>query len=111
MKYLLLALLVLSTSVMSQENSMMKASAPKLKNDSKGTLDVTPKSKTEDVTEDKALVMKPDQVKMVVTCKAKDGHELKHGDKGYEECIQKMKNDKKNPHAPNADVKVDFKKE
>ena len=112
MKYLLLSLLVLSTATMAADKAERTTNTrAKIAEPSSKTLDLETKGKTEDVTEDKALVMKPSDVKMDVTCKEKNGHELKHGDKGYEACLEQMKKDKKNPHAPNADVKVDFKKD
>jgi hypothetical protein len=103
MKYLLLALLVLSTSAMAADAKKVSS----VKTDTKGTLDVTPTSMKDEVSEDTPLVMDSKNVKVNITCKAKDGHELKHGDKGYNECLEKVKNDK---HGKDADVKVDFKK-
>lgn len=110
MKYLLLSLVVLSTSAMAADAKKSVAATSKTTQSTKGTLDVNPKSKADEVSEDTALTLRPEQVKVDISCKEKGGHELKHGDKGYEECLQKVKEDKKNSHDPKADVKVDFKK-
>lgn len=119
MKYLLLSLLVFSTNAttaMSAESkkkiaqaSAGKSSAQTMselgKIDEK-TLNVAPESKTKEITDDTALYAKPNDVKVNFSCKAKDGHDFKQGEKGYDECLQKVKNDKNNPHAPNAEIKV-----
>ena len=112
MKYLLLSLLVLSVSAMAATTATKSTTkSGMIKDDSKGTLNLESKSKESEASEEKALVMDPKDVKMDVSCTAKDGHELKQGEKGYEACLKKAKHDKKNPHDPKADIKVDFKKE
>ena len=49
-------------------------------------------------------------MKAHVTCKTKDGHELKQGETGYDACIQKVKADKNSKNEPKADVEVKFEK-
>ena len=114
MKYLLLSLLVFSitatTMAADAKKKVAQASASKTmtelgKIDEK-TLNVAPESKTKEVTDETALYAKPSAVKVNFSCKAKDGHEIKQGEQGYDECLQKVKNDKNNPHAPNAEIKV-----
>lgn len=111
MKTFLLCLLVLSVQANAVETTksanVMKSNRAKTTNENAGTLDVTPTSVKEDVTEDTALVMKPETVKVDINCKARDGHEIKQGEAGYEDCLNKVK---KNKHNPDADLKVDFKK-
>lgn len=119
MKFLLLSVLVLSmaTSALAAEkkkgaliktSASNKASMKELgKIDSK-TLDMEPNSEKEEIVDQTALYAEPGKVKVNFSCKAKDGHEIKQGEKGYEECLQKVKNDKNNPHGPNADIKVNF---
>lgn len=115
MKYLLLSLLVLSTTAMSADakkktaQTSAKSSAQTMSELGKideNTLNVAPESKTKEITDDTALYAKPNNVKVNFSCKAKDGHEIKQGEKGYDECLQKVKNDKNNPHEPNAEIKV-----
>jgi hypothetical protein len=114
MKFLLSLLVIslMSSPAWSAEGKKTAASPTKSTNSkvipdqNKGTLDITPSGK-EDVTEDTALVMKPEDVKADVTCKAHNGHELKHGDKGYKDCLKNVKKDKNNK---DAEIKVDFKK-
>lgn len=72
------------------------------------TLDMDPKSKTEEIADETALYAEPGKVKINFSCKAHDGHEIKQGEKGYDECLQKVKSNKNNPHEPNADIKVNF---
>lgn len=118
MKFLLLSALVLSTfsTAFSTEkkrpiiktSASNKASMKELgKIDSK-TLDMEPASKKEEIADETALYTEPSKVKVNFSCKAKDGHEIKQGEKGYDECLQKVKNDKNNPNQPNADIKVNF---
>ena len=112
MKFLLLSLLVLSSATFAADKKPKGATAngnkmsAQDKMDSK-TLDINPGDKSKDVGEDTALYTDSDKMKMKVTCKSHtDGHELKQGEAGYEDCLQKVKNDKKNPHKPNADINV-----
>ena len=111
MKTLLLCLMVISFQVQAVETkksaNVMKSNRAKTTSDTTGTLDVDPKSAKEGVTEDTALVMKPENVKVDINCKARDGHEIKQGEAGYEDCLKKVKSSK---HNPDADLKVDFKK-
>lgn len=118
MKFLLLSVLVLSTvspafaadkkKAIIKTSANDKASMKELgKIDSK-TLDMEPQSKKEEIADETALYAEPSKVKVNFSCKAKDGHEIKQGEKGYDECLQKVKNDKNNPHEPNADIKVNF---
>jgi hypothetical protein len=67
------------------------------------TLDVTPESETEEVAEKTGLYTDNHSMKAKVSCKTKAGHEIKQGEKGYEECIKNVKNE-------NSDVKVEFEK-
>lgn len=110
MKYLLLALLVLSTSVMSADKKTVAQSMKKnttAETDSK-TMNVAPADKNKEITDETALYTDAPELKAKVTCKAKDGHELKAGDKGYEACIKKVKASKDDPKA---EVKVEFEKQ
>ena len=97
MKYLLIAL-AFSTVVMAAETKI--ASSEK-------TLDLAPADKNE-IAGDTALYTGPEKVKVNFSCKAKDGHEIKQGETGYDECLQKVKNDKPNSKDPSADIKVNF---
>lgn len=112
MKFLMLALLITSFSAFSADKKIAatattsKAAKTKVTNDSQpGTLDVEGSSKTKEITDETALMTDKHVVKSEVTCKAKDGHEMKKGDKGFEECIQRAKTDKKD-----TDVNVKFEK-
>jgi hypothetical protein len=111
MKYLLLALLVLSTTAMSAEKKVAQAIAKKpnvaAETDAK-SLDVDPANKTQEIADETALYTDAPEMKTKVTCKTKDGHELKAGDKGYKACLKKVKASK---HDPKAEVKVEFEKQ
>lgn len=105
MKYLLLSLLVLSTSSFAAEKKVVAQTTTKTKAATTDkTLDVTPESKTQEVADETALYTEKHMMKAKVSCKAKDGHELKQGDKGYEECLKKVK-------GKDSDVKVEFEKQ
>lgn len=118
MKYLLLVLIVLSSNTIYAETKKPKTVAQTSKANDKTmselgkidqkTLDVAPEPKTKEITDDTALYTKPNNMKVNFACKAVDGHEIKQGEQGYDECLQKVKNDKNNPHKPNADIKVNF---
>lgn len=104
MKYLLLSLLVLSTTILSAENKTV-AQAPTKKpviNLDK-TLDVTPESESEEVAEKTGLYTESHSMKANVSCKTKAGREIKQGEKGYKECLKNVKK-------KNSDVKVEFEK-
>lgn len=104
MKYLLLALLIFSTSAMSADKKRVaQTTTKKTVAVSDKTLDVTPESPSEEMADKTGLYTNNHSMKAHVTCKAKDGHVIKHGEKGYEECIKNVKND-------NSDVKVEFEK-
>ena len=104
MKYLLLSLLVLSTAAMSAEKKVVaQAATKKTVTTGDKTLDVTPESKSEEMADQTGLYTEKHSMKAHISCKAKDGHVIKHGEKGYEECIKNVKND-------NSDVKVEFEK-
>jgi hypothetical protein len=111
MKYLLLALLVLSTTAMSAEKKVAQAISKKpnvaAETDTK-SLDVDPADKTKEIVDETALYTDAPDVKAKVTCKAKDGHELNPGERGYKACIRKVKSSK---HDPKAEVKVEFEKQ
>lgn len=111
MKYLLLSLLVLSTTAFSAEKTVAQASMKKKTTtqevDSK-SLDVTPTSKEQEMADETALYTEKHSMKAQVKCKAKDGHELKAGEKGYEDCLKKVK---ANKHDPKEEVKVEFEKQ
>jgi hypothetical protein len=64
--------------------------------------------KNNEIVGDTALYTEPGKVKVHFTCKAKDGHEIKQGETGYDECLQKVKNDNPNSKDPSADIKVNF---
>lgn len=104
MKYLLLSLLVLSTAAMSADKkTVAQATNKKAAAEASNTLDVEPGSKSEEMAEQTGLYTNKHSMKAKISCKAKDGHEIKHGEKGYEECIKNVKND-------SSDVKVEFEK-
>lgn len=100
MKYLLLLLLVLSTSAMTAEKKVAQATTKKMVQTEEGSLDVEPKDKTKEMADKTGLYTNSPDMKANVSCKEDNGHELKAGDKGYEECLKKHK----------AEVKVEFKK-
>lgn len=110
MTYLLLALLVLSTTtVMSAEKKVIAHTMAKKPNvavetDTK-SLDIDPADKTKEIADETALYTDAPEMKAKVICKTKDGHELKAGDKGYKACIKKVK---ANKHDSKAEVKVKF---
>lgn len=116
MKFLVMSLLVLSlTSNLNAAEKSKKVAASKTNATNKmktlgtvdqETLDVEAKDKNADVKDETALYTDSDKMKVSFSCKTKDGHEIKQGEKGYDECLQKVKNDKNNPHDPNADIKV-----
>ena len=113
-----MAIIVLSSSTLLAETKKTKTVAQTSKSTDKTmselgkidakTLDVAPEPKSKEITDDMALYTKPNNVKVNFSCKTRDGHEIKQGEKGYDECLQKVKNDKNNPHDPNADIKVNF---
>lgn len=110
MKYLLLAIFVLSTTAISAEKKTVAQVTKKsaiVEPDSK-TLDVVPTDKNKEIAEETALYTDPPAIKEKVSCKTKDGHEIKAGEKGYEACIKKFKASK---HNPKAEVKVEFEKQ
>lgn len=112
MKYLLLALLVLSTAAMSAEKKVVAQAMAKKPNvaietDTK-SLDVDPADKTKEIADETALYTDAPDIKEKITCKTKDGHELKAGDKDYNACIKKVKASKNDPKA---EVKVEFEKQ
>lgn len=100
MKYLLLSLLVFSTQVMSAEKKVV-SQVTKKQAVEKETLDMDPSSKTREIVDETALYTEKHGMKAKVSCKTKEGKELKQGDKGYEECLKAH---------PEADVKVEFEK-
>ncbi|AUN97621.1 hypothetical protein DOM21_13315 [Bacteriovorax stolpii] len=114
MKYLLMVLLTFSLSAHAAEKTKKAAkNAPatsktmsELGKIDQSTLDLEAKDKNAGIAEETALYAEPGKMKVNFSCKAKDGHEIKQGEKGYDECLQKVKNDKNNPHEPNADIKV-----
>nr|BDT27743.1 hypothetical protein BHI3_12090 [Bacteriovorax sp. HI3] len=114
MKYLLMALLTLSLSTYAAEKTKKTAKTSsgtsktmsELGKIDQSTLDLEAKDKKADIADETALYTEPGKIKVNFSCKAKDGHEIKQGEKGYDECLQKVKNDKNNPHEPNADIKV-----
>ncbi|MEA9357566.1 hypothetical protein SHI21_15160 [Bacteriovorax sp. PP10] len=110
MKYLLLALLVLSTTAIAAEKKVVAQTTKKntVVEQNSNTLDVTPADKTQERADETALYTDAPEVKAKVTCKTKDGHELKAGDKGYKACLKKVKASK---HDPKAEVKVEFEKQ
>jgi len=104
MKYLLLSLLVLSTAAMSADKkTIAQATTKKTGTTSAKTLDVTPESKSEEMADQTGLYTEKHSMKANISCKSKDGHVIKHCEKGYEECIKNVKND-------SSDVKVEFEK-
>lgn len=106
MKYLLLSLLVLSTTAISAEKMVAQASMKKAVTTKE--VDVTPTTKEEEMADETALYTEKHSMKAQVTCKTKDGAVLKANDKGYEACIKKVKAQK---HDPKAEVKVEFEKQ
>ena len=104
MKYLLLSLLVLSASAMSaDQKTVAQAKTKKSITTAPTTLDVTPESASEEMADKTGLYTNNYSMKAKVSCKAHDGHEIKQGEKGYEECIKNAKND-------SSAVKVEFEK-
>jgi GTP:adenosylcobinamide-phosphate guanylyltransferase len=104
MKYLLLSLLVVSTTVFSAEKMVAQSSMKKKPSISEvdgKSLDISPTSMEEERADETALYTQKHSMKAQVTCKAKDGHVLKAGDEGYEDCLQKAK----------AELKVEFEKQ
>lgn len=114
MKYLLMALLTFSLSLQAAEKTKKTAKTSsatsktmsELGKIDQSTLDLEAKDKKADIADETALYTEPGKIKVNFSCKAKDGHEIKQGEKGYDECLQKVKNDKNNPHGPNADIKI-----
>ncbi len=104
MKYLLLSLLVVSTIAMSEDKKIV-AQVPS--NNSKigaeETMDINPKDKSEEVAGKTGLFTKNHSMKAQITCKSRDGKSIRTGEKGYEECMQNVRNN-------NSDVKVEFVK-
>ena len=104
MKYLLLSLLVFSTTVMSADKKIV-AQVPS--NNSmtatNETLDVTPVDKSEKMADKTGLYTNNHSMKAQITCKTHDGKNIKINEKGYKECMQNVKKD-------NSDVKVEFVK-
>ena len=112
MKTLFLSLMVLSMSAYAAE-SVKKVAATTTTSktvESAKTLNVeSGTAKKDAVAEDTALVGKP-EMKVQVTCKSDEGHDLKKGDKGFDACIKKVKNDKNTSQTPNSDIKVEVHK-
>lgn len=95
-----------SKKIASSKSSSTKTMKELGKIDDK-TLDVEGnKDAKAEVIDETALYAEPGKMKVNFSCKAKDGHEIKQGEQGYDDCLQKVKNDKNNPHEPNADIKV-----
>lgn len=116
MKFLVL-LFALSLSVNSfsaektKKTASLKSSSTKTMKElgkiDSNTLDIEGgKDAKAEAVDETALYTEPGKMKVNFSCKAKDGHEIKQGEQGYDECLQKVKNDKNNPHEPNADIKV-----
>lgn len=101
MKYLLLSLLVFSNFAMSADKKTVAQVKPTITTDK--TLDVTPESTTEEVSEKTGLYTNKHSMKAQITCKNSDGREIKQGQKGYKECLKNVKTDDSN-------VKVKFEK-
>ena len=110
MKYLVLSFLVLSMPAFAAEKKMKSTTKSTVKEEPKGTLDISPKSKSQEIVDETATITDKDIVKAEVTCKAHDGHVLNQNDKGYHACLQKVKSDNKNSSDPKADVEVKFEK-
>ena len=101
MKYLLLSFLIFSTQVMSNEKKIISQVTKKPTVDTGKTLDIDPTGKTREIVDETTLYTQEHGMKAKVSCKTKEGKELKQGDKGYEECLKAH---------PEADVKVEFEK-
>ena len=119
MKYLLLSLIIMTATIsttISAESKKKVAQVSAKSNTQKmielgkideQTLNVNPESKTKEITDETALYAKPGKVKFSLNCKTKDGNEIKQGEIGYEDCLQKVKNDNsKNPNAPKAEIQI-----
>ncbi len=109
MKVLILALMIVSLSSMAADKKVSATNKSKVQDSSK-TLDVEGKGQKEEIVDQTATWTDKNPIKAHITCKAKDGHELKQGDSGYDACIKKVKEDKHNKEDPKADVEVKFEK-
>lgn len=115
MKCLLIALILMTKVGFAADTKKSKSRASTANKmtelgriDSK-TLDMAPENKNKEIVDETGLYTdKTSNVKVNFSCKSKDGHSIKQGEVGYEDCLQKVKNDKHNPHAPNADINVKF---
>ena len=104
MKYLLLSLLVLSTTVMSADKKIVaQVASSNSRTATDETLDITPEDKSEKMADKTGLYTNNHSMKAQIICKTHDGKNIKIGEKGYKECIQNVKKD-------NSDVKVEFVK-
>lgn len=108
MKILLtmLAFSLISTMSFAATSASKSTQSKVMNNQNKGTLDVTPTSKKDEVADDTPLVMNSEGVRVDITCKSHDGQILKQGDKGYDKCLKNVKKDK----TKKDNIKVDFKK-
>lgn len=66
------------------------------------------KNEKAEIADETALYTEPGKIKVNISCKAKDGHQIKQGEAGYEECLQKVKSDKHNSKDPKADLNFQF---
>ncbi len=112
MKYVMMSLLAFSLSLhaaekpkKTQSSSASKKMSELGKIDQK-TLDVESSRGKAEVAEETALYTEPDKIKLKFSCKAKDGHDIKQGEAGYDECLQKVKNNKPDSKDSDADIKV-----
>lgn len=104
MKFLLLSLLVFSTTAMSADKKMV-AQVPSNKSitTTDKTLDVTPETVSDAMAKETGLITNNHSMKASISCKNKDGQVIKHNEKGYKECLENVKKE-------NSDVKVKFEK-
>lgn len=99
MKYLLLSLLVFSTAAVSAEQKIIAQAATKKTAAPDKTLDAAPESASKEMADQTGLFTNNHSMKAKVSCKTKDGHEIKPNEKGYDECLKNS-----------SDVKVEFEK-
>lgn len=108
MKILILSLLVLSMSAVAADKKVSETNKPREPRDK--TLNIENRNGKEEIVDETATLTHKNPIKAHVTCKTKDGNELRQGDHGYAACIKKVKEDKHNQTDPKADVEVKFEK-
>ena len=104
MKYLLLTLLIFSAAAFGNDDeSIAQVPSNDLITTTDKTLDIDPESVSDEAVDKTGLYTNDLSMKAKVTCKTRNGREIKQGEKGYKKCIKNVKKKR-------SDVKVKFVK-